>query len=254
MSELRPQALSWTALLGRWIDYARASLAIPDDHEGARWKRSVEAVITMQAVTFALHEITELDEPDRALAIDRAQVLLDDAQTRLDAIWRGVQQSDALREIIDGAHAALHDAQLVVGGWELTWSGAEPMIMPFIEMPDSAQTLLVMMPGSIVMPHEPVVWGRQCEPPDVAGCELRSSDGPRQVYRRLDDNGAITGDLVAPLADDLPPGMPLLVPWFADGQRLGHFTMEADQWLATQRRGLDGAESINVEFACSDPD
>jgi len=67
-------------------------------------------------------------------------------------------------------------------------------------------------------------------------------DRPRQVYRQIDDAGRITGDLIAAIETDLPPGMPLLVPLFDRGQPVGHFTMPADQWLTRQREAMGEAE------------
>jgi hypothetical protein len=34
---LHPDALTWAGLLGQWLDFARASVALPDDAEGRRW-------------------------------------------------------------------------------------------------------------------------------------------------------------------------------------------------------------------------
>ena len=41
MTDLRPSDLTWTALLARWIEFAKASVALPDDAEGDRWRSSV---------------------------------------------------------------------------------------------------------------------------------------------------------------------------------------------------------------------
>ena len=76
MEPLHPEALSWTALLTRWIDFARASVAIPESSEGPRWRESVAPVVNLQAVTFALADLDELAEVDRPFALDRAAVLM----------------------------------------------------------------------------------------------------------------------------------------------------------------------------------
>ncbi len=247
MSDLRPEVLSWTALLGRWIDYARASLALPADDEGSRWKESVTAIINLQAATFALGELAQLVSKDQPLAVDRADVLIGDAHSQLDAIWGDADWPPSLQEIVEAAHAAVQRGVVIVTGWELHWPGPGSIVMPIIELPECAGTLLVMMPGTIVMPGEPVSWGRCTEPLEIDGCALTQQAEPRQVYRAMDETGAITGDVVSVIDDNEPPaGLPLLVPCVVEGIALGHFPLEPDEWLARQRAGLGDDDVIDV--------
>lgn len=58
-SELPITQLTWAALLFYWMDSAKASVAQPNDAEGQRWKDSIAAIITLQAVTFALSTVHE---------------------------------------------------------------------------------------------------------------------------------------------------------------------------------------------------
>ena len=48
-----PEALTWTGLLTQWVQFAQATLALPDEAEGPRWRASTPAIINLQAVTFA---------------------------------------------------------------------------------------------------------------------------------------------------------------------------------------------------------
>lgn len=110
---LHPEILTWTALLGRWIDFAKTSVALPRDAEGMRWRQSVAAVINLQAVTFALAELAELAPEDRPLAMDRAAVLIDENVGKLAAIW-GNDLPDSLLEINADAQKALTMARSIV--------------------------------------------------------------------------------------------------------------------------------------------
>ncbi len=107
MSSLRPHALTWTALLGKWVEFAQASLALPRDAEGDAWRASVPAIINLQAVTFALSEVGELPEDERALAMDKAEILVDRSARELGAIWRNSALPAMLIELIGDAQTAL---------------------------------------------------------------------------------------------------------------------------------------------------
>ena len=250
MTGLHPETLTWTAVLAKWMDFARASLAAPKDAEGDRWRAAVPAVITLQAVTFALADLAQLPVEERPLGRDRAELLINENTANLHAIWRGEPMPDSLVEISADARAAL-ERSVYAGAVELIWEGPEPMVMPAAKIDDETGTLAVMQPGTIVMPDEPVAWWVEREGGPIAqavpGCRQREVSMPRQVYRQLDEGGRITRDVVAPLDADLPPGMPLLVPLFEQGRPIGYFTLEAEAWEAHQRAATAGG-IIPVEF------
>jgi hypothetical protein len=97
---LHPERLTWAALLGRWVDFARGALALPEDDRGKRLRRSVADIIMLQAVWFALANLGELDAAERSLGLDRAAVLIEKHSRNLTAIWRGVAMPKTLREVI----------------------------------------------------------------------------------------------------------------------------------------------------------
>jgi hypothetical protein len=68
--------LTWAALLGRWIDFARSAVALPDDTAGQAMRDCVPDIIMLQAVYFALKHLQDLDSQEKALGLDRAQVLI----------------------------------------------------------------------------------------------------------------------------------------------------------------------------------
>jgi len=74
--------LTWAVLLGRWTDFARSAVALPDDAAGRRLRESVADLIGLQAVWFALSQMHELPaevmpREERALGLLRAGVLID---------------------------------------------------------------------------------------------------------------------------------------------------------------------------------
>jgi hypothetical protein len=250
MNELHPETLTWTALLAKWMDFARASVALPDDAEGQRWRDAVPAVINLQAVTFALGDVERLESSDRPHARDKAELLIRENVRRLNEIWRGDTMPASLLETSFDAREAL-EMSIYIGAVELHWEGHGELIMPAVPIDDPTGTLAVMQPGTIVMPSEPVAWWVERDSAPLVdalrGCVEHRPPLPRQVYRQLDEDGAIVGDVIAPINADLPAGMPLLVPLYQQGRTIGRFTLDPDTWLAQQRAAMRG-ETIPVEF------
>jgi hypothetical protein len=98
-----PERVTWAVLLGHWIDFARSALALPDDAEGRRLRDSVPDIIMLQAVWFALQHLDELDVPERALGIDRAEVLIERHRAALEARWQCQGLPGLVHELVDDA-------------------------------------------------------------------------------------------------------------------------------------------------------
>lgn len=103
--------LTWSALLARWTDFARAAVALPDTGEPGRWKRAVPDVIALQAVYHALGETGSLPAGERALGLDRAEVLIKKHAARLGELWVGAPMPGLLAELVADARAALKQAR-----------------------------------------------------------------------------------------------------------------------------------------------
>lgn len=100
--------LTWTALLAHWTAFAQSSLALPKDAEGGRWRAAVSSIINLQAVTFALDDLDRLTGPgERALALDKAQIIIKSATGQLHSLWR---EGDLPAELV----ALIHDAGLAI--------------------------------------------------------------------------------------------------------------------------------------------
>ncbi|MEZ6190130.1 MAG: hypothetical protein R3C45_02445 [Phycisphaerales bacterium] len=100
-------SLTWGVLLGRWVEFARGALALPEDGAGRAMRESVADIIALQAVWFALQHIDELDRDERALGIARAEVLIERHARAVTVRWRGEPMPKELRSLIDDAREAL---------------------------------------------------------------------------------------------------------------------------------------------------
>lgn len=99
--------LTWSVLLGRWVEFARGALALPDDEVGRALRGSVADIIALQAVWFALQHLDALDADQRALGIDRAALLIDKHTRAIHRRWAGRDVPDELSALMADARSAL---------------------------------------------------------------------------------------------------------------------------------------------------
>lgn len=121
MSELTPfsghepplpvEGLTWAVLLGKWVDFARSALALPDHEAGRKLRDAVPDMIGLQAVWFALGGVGELAEDQRQLGMDRAGVLIEQHAAALEARWAGQPLPPQLDELIRDARDRLRSAR-----------------------------------------------------------------------------------------------------------------------------------------------
>lgn len=97
---LEPGRLTWAVLLGRWIDFARSAVALPEDGEAGRVRRSVTDIITLQAVWFALQHLDELQDDERAIGLDRAGVLIARHAGAIHERFEGEPMPEGLTDLI----------------------------------------------------------------------------------------------------------------------------------------------------------
>lgn len=110
--------LTWAALLGRWVDFARQAVGLPEDEAGQRLRESVPDIIMLQAVWFALQHVDELPREEQALGLDRAEVLIDRHAEALGERWQGTTMPEQLAELMREARDQLAVAQQQVQGPE----------------------------------------------------------------------------------------------------------------------------------------
>lgn len=107
MSDMQPQKLTWAVLLGRWVDFAKSSVALPDDNAGRAFKAVVPDIIGLQAICMALGEADQLEPDQRALGLDRAHILVEKHSTNIAKHFDGQAVPQGLADLVADAHAAI---------------------------------------------------------------------------------------------------------------------------------------------------
>lgn len=110
------RVLTWAALLGKWTELARASVAFPKTSQGAKWRKSVPDLIGLQAITHALGEFDLLREEEQGLALDRAALGIETHAANLVELFaddcddpeleEGLTGIEEIDELIDEAREA----------------------------------------------------------------------------------------------------------------------------------------------------
>lgn len=231
------RVLTWSALLGKWTEFAQAALALPKDGEGGLLRASVPDIIGLQAITHAMGELDTLTrEGERALALDRAAVGIRAHGASLDRVWAGRALHPELRALVDDAFDALAAAKH--GGLE--WRVEEGPLVgehPGALVEEIAELgfdgdLFVPAAGVPLMAGSPAVFVRGAggarPHPDVQGviagfypglAEPEVQPVMRQVYRQMDfATGRTVRDVVVDVTDSPPGGQPLLVSAIAGGR------------------------------------
>lgn len=247
--------IGWTALLGRWVEFARAAVAFPRDATGARWRASVAPAIGLQAVTFALAEIDRVAPDERPSALDRAELLVRKHTAELSGVWRGETLHPELVALANDARRALEAARGAGAEWivvddRLTAPDLSAVCSRLAGAHRDAEAI-VAAPGTLLFRGSPLAYFRPAPidaPPP--GAAVRGAAAARQVYRQIDDTtGRAVRDLVAPLAAGLPAGRPLLTPVVENGRIVATLDRDAaDRWTRDQLRAI-GDSALPVVFA-----
>lgn len=224
--------LTWPALLARWTEFARASVAFPKTAEGERWRAAVAPIIALQSVAMALRDLDALAPGGRAGALDMAELLVRRHGAELLQLWRGEPLPGEVDRLLADARSALATAREC--GVEWRTAGARTVTVEPERVAAALRAVgfegdaLAAVGGVAVGPGAPVLflrgaWGGPPEPAAAAAAERalgagaierRPVRGPRQVYRQ--SHGGGVRDVVLALDSDLPVGRPLLV-WVRQG-------------------------------------
>ncbi|MEO0482337.1 MAG: hypothetical protein AAF138_01810 [Planctomycetota bacterium] len=263
-----PETGSWALLLAKWTEFIGASLALPDGPEADRWRAAMPAIVGLQAIAKAMTETHALPVAERAVAFDRASLLIRRHAAELHELWRGEALPVTLFEIIGDARTALAHAQeagleWVVEADRVAVGDPTAVIETLIEAGFRGD-LWLASPGCVLVAGDLGAYVRLAwadEPDEDAAAddgaataigraliEVLGSEGRvrrttrrRQVYRQADPvTGGLTQDLIAPTDATLPAGRPLLEPWIETGELVGRFDAErAEAWRSAQARALD---------------
>ncbi len=105
------EGMTWAVLLGGWVEFAKSAVALPKDGAGGAMRGSVADIIGLQAVWFALQHLDELDADERALGVDRAEVLIDRHAQAVAERWGGEDLPGELAGLIEDAREALRKSR-----------------------------------------------------------------------------------------------------------------------------------------------
>jgi len=220
-------------MIAKWTEFAQASIALPADQEGPRWKACVAPIITMQAIVAALGELDQLPRSHRPVAIDAAEALLREQLALVHEAWNGELIPDSITELIEESRRAIFDAQHLGVEWRVIDERIDaPNLQPIAEMLIEAGfrgDLHAVHAGTALFCGAPVAFFRpalEANPPD--GCAAVEVVGPRQCYRQIDEaTGSPIRDVVTGPGDPLQPGAPLLSPLIVEGVLLPSATTSA---------------------------
>lgn len=240
----RGSDLTWPALLAHWTQFAQSSLALPKTAEGDRWRAAVPAIIGLQAVTFALGDLDRLADAssggaaggERALALDKSDMLIRKHAAELHELWRGEPLHAELDSLVSDARAALAAARDGGVEWRVTDDrlvAEHPAdLVAALLAAGFRGDLMLPAPGYTLFKSSPAAFARAplgATPEDdvlevvarfLGGVgEPQRVPGPRQVYRQFDfAKGGPVRDVVVPMDATLPAGQPLLVPAIQGGE------------------------------------
>ncbi|MFG0248959.1 MAG: hypothetical protein ACF8OB_08745 [Phycisphaeraceae bacterium JB051] len=108
LQHLDAHKLTWAVLLGKWVEFARSAVGLPDDEQGNKLRQSVPDLIMLQAVWFALQHMDELSADQQALGLDRAGVLIDQHAQVLQSRWSPDPLPQRIEQLIGDAQK-MHD-------------------------------------------------------------------------------------------------------------------------------------------------
>lgn len=234
------QNMTWATLLAHWASLARASMALPAGADGDRWRAAVPAIIDLQAVTCALDDLDRLAEPDeRALALDKADMLIQRDAEALKELWNGEELHAELQSLIVdacAAHAAAEEGGIewVVTTERLVAQHPAELVEVLMAM-GFAGDLYVPAPGMPIFRTCPAAFARDLNgaSPNREMCKaIRAFLGgsgavskPKRMpylcmaYRQFDfSKGGAVRDVVEPLGDEPAPGQALLIPAILEGE------------------------------------
>ena len=108
---LEPDRLTWAVLLARWTEFARGSVALPEDGEAGLVRQSVTDIIALQAVWFSLKQLDDLDHAERAVGLARAGVLIGRHREAINIRFEGAPLPGDLQSLVEDVDQAYQAAQ-----------------------------------------------------------------------------------------------------------------------------------------------
>jgi hypothetical protein len=174
--------LTWSLLLAHFTSLARASMALPRDAAGDRWRAAVPPMVGLQAVTFALGDLDRLsDAAERPLALDKADMLIQRHAGELAALWDGQPLNRELALLIDDARRALAAA----GEGGLEWRVAAERVVADHPADLTASLVDTGFDGDLYLPAPGITLFRGC-PGAFVGLPRGRLPGP-EIISTIDE-------------------------------------------------------------------
>lgn len=237
-----PTPPTWAALLAHWTSVAQRSVALPRTPQGDRLRAAVPHLIALQAITHSLDHADALDDQQRALGLDLAEIGIRDHAAAIDALYRPDPPPEPLAHAAREAHAALADAHALGLGWVVTGPrllvGHPADLVAALLASGFRGDLRLPLPGTPLFPPSPCAFVRapDDDPAPIDDhtlaaiglflgqherlCRGPLRSRPAQVHRQFDfAKGGPIRDLVAPWGETRP-GLPILIPAIDRGQSL----------------------------------
>lgn len=95
-----PRLQTWSSLLAVWSDFARSTAALPKVGNAGLLRRSVPAIIGLQAICHALRDLDSLGAEEYRSGQDRAALTIRTLNSELESIWKGEQIPETLRRLM----------------------------------------------------------------------------------------------------------------------------------------------------------
>lgn len=228
--------ITWSALLARWTEFAQAAMSLPETGDGARWRKAVAPIISLQATTMALAELPTLETDEMPVALDRAEIGINAAISTLTELWHDEASPEELLTLIEDARLALTQGRTVGLGMRVAEGPlvADHPAQAALLAAEAGATLFVPSPGIPLFDGCPALYLRTGQIDDDAAellaaiADLIVREGVlqpieimthMQAYRQFDfARGGPVRDLVVPIEAGMPAGQPLLVPATIDGE------------------------------------
>ncbi len=217
----RHESITWTTLLAHFTALAKASLSLPKDASGDRWRAAVPAIVSLQAVTHALGELDAIDEPstirprktgghsrdngggggERAVALDKAEILIRRDSHALRELWGHQPLHAELAEIIADANAA-YEAALDFG---YEWSVVDEALIAEHPADVVEELLAAGFSGDLYVPAPGVMLFESC-PAAWLHPKQSAPDQTDKVASRGPNQGGIVDDAMLRIVTEFLKG------------------------------------------------
>ncbi|MBX3388821.1 MAG: hypothetical protein KF691_05140 [Phycisphaeraceae bacterium] len=102
-----PRATTWSGLLAVWSDFARSAGALPKTGNLGLLRRSVPAIIGLQALAHALEHMDCLPGDEYRAGQDRAALIARTLRAEIESIWRPDAMPQEIAHVVAEAEKAL---------------------------------------------------------------------------------------------------------------------------------------------------